>query len=120
MREGRIVNIRKLVALDIALHGWRFITMEFIFGVFGIAVIGLLTIPVDAVLGWYMMLISLNYVPTLIYAVIIGNRVNAKKETKIELSNLRRYGPKYGFQQLMIFVPFAIIALSVVQEYQKR
>jgi len=119
MKEG-IINIRKLAALDISLHGWWLITIEFFFGVFGIAAIGLLTLSVNLILGVYVMLLSLNYVPLLIYAALIGNQEKAKREARVELSNLRLYGPKYSFQQLLLFVPFAIIALSILQKFQKR
>jgi hypothetical protein len=117
--EGAIISIRKLVALDIALHGWGLITAEFIFGVFGISAISLL-LPGNTILSVYMMLIALNYVPILIYALAIKNRTKARKEAWIEMSSLDKYGHKYGLQQLLIFVPFAIIVVSVIQEILNR
>jgi hypothetical protein len=116
---GKVIDIRRLVALDIALHGQIPITAEFIFGVFGIATIGILSLSGSLILGGYMILISLNYIPPLAYSLLIGSQKNAKKEARVEMSDLRRYGPKYGFQQLLIFVPFAILIVSVVQEFNR-
>jgi hypothetical protein len=117
--EGTIISIRKLVALDIALHGWGIITAEFLFGVFGIAAISLL-LPGNMILSVYMMLIALNYVPVLIYALAIKNRKNAKKEVWIEMSHMERYGLKYSLQQFLIFIPFSIIVVSIAQEIINR
>jgi len=118
MKEGTFINIRKLAALDIALHGRLPITTEFIFGVFGIAIISILTLSSNLILGVYLMFTAFNYVPILIYTLLIGK--NAKKEAKVEMSNLRYYGRKYSFQQLTIFIPLAIIILSILQELQKH
>jgi len=118
MKEGTFINIRKLAALDIALHGQLPITIEFIFGVFGIATIGILTLSGNLILGVYLMFTAFNYVPILIYSFLIGK--NAKKEARVEMSNPKRYVPKYNFQQLIIFIPLAIVILSILQEFQKH
>ena len=117
----KIVDIRKLIALDISLNGWMPITAEFFFGLFGIMIIGMVA---RSSLGIYLMLVSLNYIPPLTYALLIGNQKNAKKEARTELSKLKRYGPKgirdYNLQQwFLVPIPFAMVISSLLQEFQK-
>ncbi len=117
MKEESIINIRKLAALDIVFHGQLPITIEFFLGVFLIAIIGLLVFySGQTILGIYMMFLSLNYIPLLIYALLIDGK--ARKEVKMEVSNLKRYGSKYNIQQFMIFIPLSIIVLSILQEFK--
>ena len=117
----KIINIRKLAAIDVVLNGWVPISAEFFFGVFGLMAIGILFF--ETILGFYFFLVSFNYIPVLIYVLLIGNRENAKKEVRAELSKVKRYGSKairnYNLQQLLAFIPFSIIILSVLQEIQK-
>jgi hypothetical protein len=121
MEEDTIINIRKLAALDITLHGPFWILIEFFLGVFLIAAISLLVFYSGQILlGIYIMFLALNYVPILIYAILIVKHKSARKEVKVEMSNLGRYGRKYNVQQFFIFVPLAIIILAILQELQKR
>ena len=117
----KIINIRKLVALDVALNGWVPISAEAFFEVFGIMIIGILFF--ETTIGFYFFLLSFNFIPALVYVLLIGNRENAKKEVRAELSKVKRYGSKairnYNLQQLLAFIPFSIIILSVLQEIQK-
>jgi len=117
----KFINIRKLAALDVSLNGWVPITAEFFFGAFGIMTLGILFF--EATIGLYLILVSFNYIPLLIYVLLIGNQKNAKKEVRNELSKLKRYGPKgirnYNIQQLIVFIPFSIAILSLFQEIQK-
>lgn len=121
----RIINIRKLIALDISLNGWVPITAEMFISLFGMmALLMLFGSFLSIYYSVYLMLVSSNFIPPLIYALIIGNRQNAKKEARIELSKLKKYGPKgienYSRQQwLLVFIPFAMIVSSLLQEIQK-
>jgi hypothetical protein len=120
----KIINIRKLIALDISLNGWLPITAEFLFSSFGMmALLILVKSFLSVYLFIYLMLVSFNFIPPLVYALIIGNRQNAKKEARVELSKLKRQGPKairdYNLQQLIGLIPFTIVILSVLQEIQK-
>lgn len=125
-RENRtfsgIIRIRKLAALDISLNGWLPIIAEFFFGVFGLMTLGIIFF--ETLFGVYILLTSFNYVPLLVYVLHIRNQGNAKKEARIELSKLKRYGPKgirnYNIQQLICFVPLSIVLISVLQEIQKK
>jgi membrane-bound ClpP family serine protease len=119
----KVINIRKLAALDLALNGWTFISTEFFVGVFGLMTVGILLLIFGIALGFYIFLTSFNYIPLFIYILQMGNQKNAKKEARVELSKLKKYGPKgirnYNIQQLIVFIPFSIVILSLLQEIQK-
>jgi hypothetical protein len=120
-----IINIRKLIALDISLNGWLPITAEFFFSFFGmITLLVLFESFLSIYLFSYLFLVSLNFIPPLIYALLIGNRQNAKKEARMELSKMKKYGSKsihnYNLQQwFLVFIPFIMIILTVLQEIKK-
>lgn len=64
--EGGIINVRKLVALDITLHGSRFILAEFGIGTPAIIAVWLfLAVTGPLVLGIYILLTGTNYLPLL-------------------------------------------------------
>lgn len=118
MKEGRLFNVRRLVALDMGLHGPTFILIEF----------GL-SVPVSLILGWflftrgflvlgtYIVTLGVNYVPPLIYAVALredyGEVVDMKDP---EVSKLNH---KYSIQQFLMFVPFFVVVLAVVQRLRE-
>ncbi len=52
-----ILNIRKLIAVDIALHGKRFILTEFLLAVILSPILSLLVININPTLGWYVALL---------------------------------------------------------------
>jgi len=68
--EGRVISVRKLVTLDIALHGPRFIMIEFGVGTPAILVIGgFLAATGQLFLGVYLLFTGINYIPLLVYAI---------------------------------------------------
>lgn len=72
--EGRLINVRKLVALDIYLHGSKFILAEFGVGTPVIIAVGLWLILANIfTLGIYLLLTGINYIPLLVYAIIIAS-----------------------------------------------
>ncbi|MDA4115004.1 MAG: hypothetical protein OK442_00440 [Thaumarchaeota archaeon] len=119
--EGRVINARRLVALDIRLHGPRFIMPEFGLGTPAIlAVGGYLALTGQLVLGLYLFLTGVNYVPLVVYAVLIVRAGLATREVADELSRDRHYVRKYSTQQLLIFIPFAVVLLAAAQELDRR
>jgi len=118
--EGRVINVRKLVALDITLHGPRFIMIEFGAGTPAIlAVGGFLAATGQPILGVYLLLTGINYIPLLVYAVLIARAGTARDEVDEGLSQDKHYVRKYSTQQLLIFVPFAVILLAAAQELRR-
>jgi len=113
--------VRKLVALDIVLHGPRFIMIEFGVGTPAMLAVGLWLMsgsPAYA-LGLYLLLAGLNYIPLLIYAVLIVRGGSARRETEYGLSHDRHYVRKYSTQQLLLFVPLAVLVLAIAQELRQ-
>lgn len=70
----------------------------------------------QTVLGLYLLLTGINYVPLLIYATLIVRLGSATREVAGGLSQDRHYVRRYSTQQLLIFVPFAVILLAGVRE----
>ena len=117
--EGRIINVRRLVALDIFLHGPRFILIEFGVGTpaiigFG-AILAARTSGLEFYLGVYLILTGVNYIPALAYAVIMSRAKSARSEIEAEMAANPHYVRKYSVQQLLIMVPFAVVILAAVQ-----
>jgi hypothetical protein len=115
--EGRVINIRRLVALDVYLHGPRFILTEFGAGTPAIIAVGLFLIRSgQPSMGAYLVLTGINYVPLLVYAVLVVRARTAAEEIQDGMSADRHYVRRYSVQQLLIFVPLAVFLLAVWQE----
>ena len=117
-REGSLINIRKLVALDITLHGPRFILIEFGIGTPAILLVGLWLMLTSSVfiLGLYLFLTGINYVPLLIYSVVISKKGSAQTEVETDLAQNKHYVRKYSLQQVLVFVPLAVLLLAIIQK----
>jgi hypothetical protein len=129
--NSAVINIRKLAALDIAFHGPKFILIEFALGVFGCAALGLFSLYFGLfhdsnpslfaiIIGCYLLLIALNYVPLLLYAISIERHKSALEEVASELEHKEKYAKKYAFQSTLLLIPFAMPAIATYQELQKR
>jgi len=112
--EGRLFNVRRLVALDMGLHGPTFILVEFSLGVPVPMIFGLsLALRGFLLFGAYIFTLGLNYVPFLIYAVSL--RKNYSEVVDINDPDIRRLNRKYSTQQFLIFIPFFAVVLAVSQ-----
>jgi hypothetical protein len=129
--DPAFINIRKLAALDIVFHGSKLILAEFAFGVFFTGALGLFLtyagfvtghfrVPWVALLGCYMLILAINYVPLFLYAITIARGKSAQAEVAYELMQKERYGRKYTVQSLLLLLPLVVPALAIVQEWQKR
>lgn len=123
------VDVRKLVALDMAFHGKRFIVLEFAAGVVLCAAIGLLStaaglrmlnrgVTWQLLLGVALLWIALNYVPLFIHAIRLATLGTAAEEVSRELADAR-LARSYSWRQLWILVPFAIL-LQDLRQRSKR
>lgn len=106
-----MINIRKLVALDITLHGYTFIISEFLFGVMAAFIIGILSLRFQPYLGYYIISLGINYIPLLLFSIDMKMKNSAKKEAKGELKRVYTYTA----QQFVIFIPFSMILLVLLQ-----
>jgi uncharacterized membrane protein len=129
-KDAPFINIRKLAALDIVWHGPKLILAEFLLtvGLGGaLAVFSLSffirtsTHPLFAlILSLVFLWVALNYVPLLLYALHFARHKNAELEVAFELAHKERYARKYQLQSLLLFVPFVVPILTIVQEWQKH
>jgi len=71
------------------------------------------------ILGDYFVLTGLNYAPVVLYTVVIVRARTWKSEVAEEMASDPHYVRKYSVQQFLIFVPFSIIILAIVQELEK-
>ena len=75
MRSNRAwINLRKLAAIDLVFFGSKVIIAEFAAGVLLCGALGILVLVqrdsfTQLVLGVYLIGLSINYVPMLIYAI---------------------------------------------------
>ena len=125
---GQLIDMRKLVALDMVLHGRLFILTEFAVGVLlGLGLGGfflwtsLSSSP--SILQMFLVLLGLwscgiaaNYTPLFLYAVSIAKSGTVKAEGEPELPQVRRY----NIQQFIIFVPFLVAIVALAQERSRR
>jgi hypothetical protein len=128
----RIINVRKLAALDIALHGAPLILVEFGAAIAIGAALGVwltsTAIPVSQgaalfrlVLGAYFLCLAINYVPLLLYGIAVARRGSAHQEAAAELAE--KDGPsarRYRTQSLLLILPLVIPALALAQELLGR
>ena len=125
---AQLIDLRKLVAVDMVLHGRLFILTEFAVGVLlGLGLGGFFLwtslssspsiLQVFLVfLGLWSCGIAANYTPLLFYAISIANSGTVKAEGKPELLHVRRY----NIQQFIVFVPFLVAIAAIAQERSRR
>lgn len=121
------VDVRKLAALDMALHGKPFIVIEFAFGVAGCLGLGALSLSTGVRLGaaWVVVLgavlisSGVNYIPLFIHAVDLARKGSARQEAAYEVEH-RELIWRYTVLQLWIVVPFAMVVMDLAQRARSR
>jgi len=124
-----MLNVRKLAAIDLQFLGAKLILTEFMAGVAGSAALGVLTLRAGvqrfhswkmAILGIYLMLLGVNYVPLLLHAFSLVRQGSPLQEIAGELGDKRAAFRKYRRQSLWLLVPLAVLVAAVVQERQRQ
>ena len=119
-----MLNPRKLVAIDLALLGPKFIIAEFAGGVLLSAALGAFVLFrghgsfLQSLLGLYLISLGFNYVPMLIYAITINRAKSARAELGNELDEKRVAMAKYRGQSLWLLVPL-IVPIVALAKRQK-
>ena len=94
-------QVRKLAAIELIGLGPIIIIPEFALGVLGPFTIGLLMLRRGvSMLGLYILLIGLNYVPLLIHAGDLWRSGTARQELGVELDDRARAYRKYRRQKM--------------------
>ena len=128
---NRIIDVRKLAALDLILHGPRFVLIEFGGAVVLAGGLGALSLraglaapghPVlwEIALGVVLASIAANYVPLLVYAVALIRSGTARQQVAPELEQAHRSQRLYGTQQFLLVVPFAVLVLALAQALRRQ
>jgi hypothetical protein len=129
--DSGFINVQKLAALDMVLHGTKLILAECVFTVLIGCALGGFIVYVQLVLagsarspwlllfGVYMILIGLNYVPLLLYAIGIARRGNARDVIARDLERKDAFVRKYSLRQLVLLLPLVIPILAITQELRK-
>ncbi len=121
-----MISIRKLAAVDMAWLGTRVIVAEYAFGIVLPLILGLISIRSglfgldrsgwEVALGFWLVGIAANYIPLFLYAVLIARGGTVKEEGQPEFAHAKRY----GVQQVVILIPFLVIALTLIQEGRRH
>jgi hypothetical protein len=126
-----LISIRKLAALDLVFHGPRFVLIEFggavaLTGTLAaLSLRSALTGPGHRV-GWEFVFgallagIGANYLPLLISAISLVRTGTAREEVAVELEQAQQAQYRYGTQQILLAVPFAVAAIAVAQALAGR
>ncbi|HUI88974.1 MAG TPA: hypothetical protein VLX61_09635 [Anaerolineales bacterium] len=117
-----MISIRKLAAVDMFHNGTRFILSEFALGIALPLVLGAWSIRAglgsqsvwETLVGAWLVGIAANYIPLLVYAVVIVKGGTVKEEGQPEMAHAKRY----GMQQVMILVPLMVAVVALIQEHQ--
>ena len=104
----------------------RVIVTEYALGVMLSLVVGIFSLRAglgqqdlvnwQTILGTWLVTISPNYVPLLLYAVVIARAGTVQDEARPEFAHARRY----GIQQAIILVPLFVVLLVLIQERRRR
>lgn len=121
------VDVRRLAAIDMwgsAGARWRrwVILVEFLFGVVGLAVVGLVVLSSGGagrtVLGLWFLGVAANYAPLALYALAFIRRGALEAEIEgVDVFAELRY---YTAAQLWLVVPLLFVVLAVVQRRRSR
>jgi hypothetical protein len=125
--RDRLISVRKLASLDLALHGSMRIRVEFAVGMLltgflGLWLLyrGLLPGPNHSlettIWGCVLLGIGLNYLPLLIYSFKSSQPTGASNEVASGLAQTDAFRRMYTLQSaIFILVPFALLILAIVQ-----
>lgn len=112
-----MLNVRKLAAIDLYFLGPKIILVEFGLGVPIMLALGTLSLRVgifrthatwQIVLGVYLLLLAINYIPMLWCAIDITRHGTAAAELDDELQDKPAAMRKYRRQSLWLLLPLAV------------
>jgi len=73
------------------------------------------------ILGSFFLVVSLNYIPLLLYSINIVKHKSAQQEVAYELEHKDSYAGKYTLQSIiLLLMPLGMLLLAVYQNVSKR
>lgn len=124
-----MIQVRKLVAIELAFLGPKFILAEYAIAVLAGAALGVLSLRAglmrthalwQILLGIYLILLALTYAVLLGYAIAMTRRGNAREEIADELDDKAAAFRKYRRQSLWLLVPLAVPLAAFTQRDDAR
>ncbi|HEY0786512.1 MAG TPA: hypothetical protein VGD62_11615 [Acidobacteriaceae bacterium] len=118
------LDVRRLVAIDLALLGPWLILPEFALGVAGPWVLGALTLRMAGRHGWpagltlfglYLVSLGVNYVPMLLHAVGLVRSRGARQEVAEELEDRPAAMRRYRRQSMWLLAPGVVPVVALRQ-----
>jgi hypothetical protein len=119
--QSLVINPRKLAAIDIVFLGSKLIIAEFAGGVLLCVALGMFVLFRghsfwQLILGLYLISLGINYVPMLVYAVLITKGRSARAEMGHELNDKRRAMAKYRRESVLLLVPLLVPIFALAQK----
>lgn len=120
----RMVEVRKLVAVELTFLGPKIIVAEYAIAVAVGLTVGVLSLRAglfrthalwQTLLGLYLLFVVLTYAVLLAYAVEMARRGDYRLEIGDELENKSATFRKYRRQSLWLLVPLAVPLAAMVQ-----
>lgn len=124
-----MIQVRKLVAIELAFLGPKFILAEYAIAVLAGAALGVLSLRAglmrthalwQILLGIYLILLALTYAVLLGYAIAMTRRGNAREEIADELDDKAAAFRKYRRQSQWLLVPLAVPLAAFTQRDDAR
>jgi len=118
--EPRVVNVRRLAAVDLWGLGPKVVIPEFALAALGAPVLGVLTIVRStsfsgAAFGIALIGLGVNYVPLLIHSVDLVRRSLVHATIADEASDRHALFAKYRKQSLWLLLPFVVAIAAAWQ-----
>lgn len=124
----RMIQVRKLVAIELAFLGPRFILAEYAVAVIGGLGLGILTLRAglmrthavwQTALGIYLVFLALTYAVLLGYAIAMARRGNVYDVIANELDDKHAALRKFQRQFLWLLVPLVVPVAAIVQRRER-
>jgi len=120
----RMIQVRKLIAVELTFLGPKFIIAEYTIAVVVGLIVGILSLRSgvflshalwQTLLGVYLMFLALTYAVLLAFAIAMAKRGDCRDEIIDELEDKTATFRKYRWQSLWLLLPLAVPIAAIRQ-----
>ena len=111
----KMFSLWTMVSLDMALHGAKVILLEFGASAPALIILGLLVSSRSWLIGGYLILIGINYLPLLVYAIQLSRSSGHLRGEEANIDYRQ-----FGTGQLVILVPLAVVVILAISQFSRR